>query len=110
MLGQRVRDRLDPQEDVDLGVGHRQFVVHGLAQGVGHHHVRALVQRQVGEPGVGLVGLRLVLVVAGDVDEREVPVDWVGFAIPDEFVVGCGIDYAQLYRNLRYIAKVVPLE
>ena len=42
--------------------------------------------------------------------EVEVPVDWVGFAIPDEFVVGCGIDYAQLYRNLRYIAKVVPLE
>ncbi|MFC3914859.1 hypoxanthine phosphoribosyltransferase [Pseudaeromonas sharmana] len=42
--------------------------------------------------------------------EVDVPVDWVGFAIPDEFVVGCGIDYAQLYRNLRYIAKVVPLE
>ena len=42
--------------------------------------------------------------------EVEVPVDWVGFAIPDEFVVGVGIDYAQRYRNLRYIAKVVPLE
>ena len=42
--------------------------------------------------------------------EVDVPVEWVGFAIPDEFVVGCGIDYAQKYRNLRFIAKVVPLE
>ena len=41
--------------------------------------------------------------------EVEVKVDWVGFSIPDEFVVGLGIDYAQKYRNLPYIAKVVPL-
>ncbi|AUI65434.1 MULTISPECIES: hypoxanthine phosphoribosyltransferase [Glaesserella] len=39
--------------------------------------------------------------------EIDVPVEWVGFAIPDEFVVGYGIDYAQRYRNLDYIAKVV---
>ncbi|WP_116475721.1 hypoxanthine phosphoribosyltransferase [Zobellella maritima] len=42
--------------------------------------------------------------------EAEVPVDWVGFTIPDEFVVGYGIDYAQRYRNLPYIGKVIPLE
>ncbi len=42
--------------------------------------------------------------------EVQVPVEWVGFAIPDEFVVGCGIDYAQLYRNLRFIGKVELLE
>ncbi|MGL4734665.1 MAG: hypoxanthine phosphoribosyltransferase [Enterovibrio sp.] len=40
--------------------------------------------------------------------EIDVPVDWVGFQIPDEFVVGLGIDYAQKYRNLPYIGKVVP--
>lgn len=39
--------------------------------------------------------------------EVEVPVDWVGFSIPDEFVVGYGIDYAQHYRNLDYIGHVV---
>lgn len=39
--------------------------------------------------------------------EVEVDVDWVGFSIPDEFVVGYGIDYAQKYRNLPYIAKVI---
>jgi hypoxanthine phosphoribosyltransferase len=37
-------------------------------------------------------------------------VDWVGFSIPDEFVVGYGIDYAQKYRNLPYIAKVIPTD
>ncbi|MHB9036761.1 MAG: hypoxanthine phosphoribosyltransferase [Armatimonadota bacterium] len=32
--------------------------------------------------------------------EIDVDLDFVGFAIPDVFVVGCGIDYAQRYRNL----------
>ena len=31
---------------------------------------------------------------------RETPVDYVGFEIPDEFVVGYGLDYAGAYRNL----------
>ncbi|MEZ8027325.1 hypoxanthine phosphoribosyltransferase [Enterovibrio norvegicus] len=42
--------------------------------------------------------------------EVDVPVDWYGFKIPDEFVVGVGIDYAQKYRHLPFIGKVVPLE
>ncbi|WP_041415834.1 hypoxanthine phosphoribosyltransferase [Shewanella halifaxensis] len=42
--------------------------------------------------------------------EVDVPVDFIGFTIPDEFIVGYGIDYAEQYRNLPYIAKVVPLE
>lgn len=37
---------------------------------------------------------------------REVKVDHVGFEIPDEFVVGYGLDYAQKYRNLPYIGIV----
>jgi hypoxanthine phosphoribosyltransferase len=39
------------------------------------------------------------------VSRREVPValDYVGFTIPDEFVVGYGLDFAGLYRNLPYI-------
>ena len=37
---------------------------------------------------------------------KDVKVDYVGFAIPDEFVVGYGLDYAQKYRNLPYIGVV----
>ena len=36
----------------------------------------------------------------------EVNVDYVGFNIPDEFVVGYGLDYAQKYRNLPFIGVV----
>jgi hypoxanthine phosphoribosyltransferase len=35
--------------------------------------------------------------------EIDVPVDWVGFEIPDEFVVGYGLDFAEVYRNLPFI-------
>jgi hypoxanthine phosphoribosyltransferase len=38
--------------------------------------------------------------------EVDVHADWTGFEIPDEFVVGYGIDYAQRNRNLPYIGKV----
>jgi hypoxanthine phosphoribosyltransferase len=36
----------------------------------------------------------------------EVDVKYVGFEIPDEFVVGYGLDYQQKYRNLPYIGVV----
>lgn len=38
--------------------------------------------------------------------EVEIKSRWTGFEIPDEFVVGYGIDYAQMNRNLSYIGKV----
>lgn len=36
----------------------------------------------------------------------DVPVEYTGFVIPDEFVVGYGLDYDQRYRNLPYIGVV----
>ena len=36
----------------------------------------------------------------------EVPIDYTGFEIPDEFVVGYGLDYAQKYRNLDYVGII----
>ena len=38
----------------------------------------------------------------------EVPVDYTGFDIPDEFVVGYGLDFAQHYRNFPFIAVLKP--
>ncbi len=42
--------------------------------------------------------------------EVEVKVDYTGFEIPDKFVVGYGLDYAQKYRNLPYLAEVEFVE
>jgi hypoxanthine phosphoribosyltransferase len=41
-------------------------------------------------------------------DRRVIPVDlsMTGFVIPDEFIVGYGLDYAQKYRNLPYIGVI----
>jgi hypoxanthine phosphoribosyltransferase len=38
--------------------------------------------------------------------KANVPVDYRGFSIPDEFVVGFGLDYAEQYRNLPYVAAL----
>ena len=42
--------------------------------------------------------------------ETDIKATWTGFEIPDEFVVGYGIDYAQRNRNLPYIGRVRFLE
>ncbi len=33
----------------------------------------------------------------------DIPVDYTGFTIPDQFVIGYGLDYGELYRNLRFV-------
>src|SRR6476646_10539190 len=38
----------------------------------------------------------------------EIDVKWVGFDIPNEFVVGYGLDYAEKYRNLREVGTLAP--
>ncbi len=38
----------------------------------------------------------------------DIPLDYVGFTIPDEFVVGYGLDYAEKYRNLRVVGTLAP--
>jgi hypoxanthine phosphoribosyltransferase len=38
----------------------------------------------------------------------QVPVEFRGFEIPDRFVVGCGLDFEQRYRNLGYVAVLNP--
>jgi hypoxanthine phosphoribosyltransferase len=40
--------------------------------------------------------------------EVEVPVKFVGFEIPNKFVIGYGLDFAERYRNLPYVAVLHP--
>lgn len=40
--------------------------------------------------------------------EIEVPVDFAGFEVPDEFVIGYGLDFAQQYRNIPFIGVLKP--
>jgi len=42
--------------------------------------------------------------------EREVPLDYVGFTVPDRFVVGYGLDYAERFRHLPYVAALSSSE
>jgi hypoxanthine phosphoribosyltransferase len=38
----------------------------------------------------------------------EIPVDYIGFEIPDQFVIGYGLDYGEIYRNLRFVGVLKP--
>ncbi len=82
---------------------------------------RVLVVEDIVDSGLTLQYLLDVLQRRNPIDVRvvallkkekaeaaEVQVDRVGFAIPDEFVVGYGLDYAGRYRNLPYVAVLDP--
>jgi hypoxanthine phosphoribosyltransferase len=51
-----------------------------------------------------------VVTLLSKMGKQRVPIDckYVGFDIPDEFVVGYGLDYAERYRNLPYIGVLKP--
>ncbi|WP_211367714.1 hypoxanthine phosphoribosyltransferase [Streptomyces sedi] len=43
-----------------------------------------------------------------DAAKVDIDVEWVGFDIPNEFVVGYGLDYAEKYRNLPFVGTLAP--
>jgi hypoxanthine phosphoribosyltransferase len=64
--------------------------------------VRILQERQP-------ASLRIVtLLDKPDRREVDINVDWIGFSIPNDFVVGYGLDYNEIYRNLPYIGVLKP--
>ncbi len=67
------------------------------------------VLRCVGEMGPRTVA-SAVLLHKLERQEVELMPDFVAFQIPDEFVVGYGLDYQDLYRNLPYLAVLEPSE
>ncbi len=51
-----------------------------------------------------------VVTLLSKTGKQRVPIDckYIGFSVPDEFVVGYGLDYAERYRNLPYIGVLKP--
>lgn len=71
----------------------------------GHTLVEVLAQLLTHEPA----SLRSAVLMQ-KIDRSEVPIrpDFVMFEIPDEFVVGYGLDYEDRFRNLPYVAALEP--
>ncbi|WP_375258141.1 hypoxanthine phosphoribosyltransferase [Citreimonas sp.] len=90
-------------KDLRSGIEGRDVLVVEDIVDTGHtlHHVTALLRSR--NPA------RLKTIALLDKPSRrevDFRADWTGFEIPDEFVVGYGIDYAQRNRNLPHIGKV----
>ena len=65
----------------------------------------AFLRKYFGQQNVASIR-SVVLLDKPDRRQVEAPVEYVGFTIPDEFVVGYGLDYDQRYRNLPYIGVI----
>jgi hypoxanthine phosphoribosyltransferase len=52
----------------------------------------------------------VTLLLKKSVSKVSFPIDYVGFEIPPEFVIGYGLDYAQKVRNLKSIYRLAPTE
>lgn len=94
-------------------------ITHDLRSQIADQHV--LIVEDIVDTGTTIDYLLRMLAVRGPKslrvaslldkpENREVPVevDYVGFTIPDAFVVGYGLDLGELYRNLPYVAVYEP--
>jgi hypoxanthine phosphoribosyltransferase len=109
--GNRHRGTLEPRPGLLINDGllpnlkGRDVLVIDDIFDTGHTLVEVLTQLLAQEPA----SIRSAVLMR-KVDRSEVPVtpDHVVFEIPDEFVVGYGLDYEDRYRNLPYVAALEP--
>ena len=93
--------RLDLQEDI---AGRDVLLVEDILD-TGNTLSKLVAELQARGPA----SLKLcVLLDKPDRRTKPIQADYVGFTIPDAFVVGCGLDYDQRYRNLPYIGILMP--
>lgn len=94
-------------------------IIMDLKQPIAGRHV--LVVEDIIDSGRTLDYMRCTLLARGPASLRicsllnkparrevDVAVEYVGFDIPDEFVVGYGLDFGELYRNLPFVAVLKP--
>ncbi|HVL39412.1 MAG TPA: hypoxanthine phosphoribosyltransferase [Fimbriimonadaceae bacterium] len=89
------------RKDLDINIeGRDVLVVEDIIDtGITLGHLRELLSTRKPK------SLRVAsLLSKPDARLRQTPVEYVGFEIPNRFVVGYGLDYAERYRNLPYIA------
>ncbi|GAC1653458.1 MAG: hypoxanthine phosphoribosyltransferase [Herpetosiphon sp.] len=89
--------------DADIGQRHVLIIEDIIDSGLTLAYLRSLLARR--NPAT----LRICTLLNKPTRrEADVPVEYVGFDIPNEFVVGYGLDYAERYRNLPYIGVLKP--
>jgi hypoxanthine phosphoribosyltransferase len=94
-------------------------IIMDLKQDIGGRHV--LIVEDIIDSGHTLSYMRRILQARGPASLRicalldkssrrevDVPVDYIGFDIPNEFVVGYGLDFDENYRNFPFIAVLKP--
>ena len=96
--GQIIKDIAQPIDGRDLLI-----VEDILDSGVTLHYLMQILAAR------GANSIRLCTLLSKPERRKiNVDVDYLGFEIPDEFVVGYGLDYAEKYRNLPYIGVLKP--
>ena len=107
----RYRTRDEPREDLVISAAllpnlkdRDVFVIDDIFD-TGHTLVKVVAQLLTHEPA----SIRSAVLMR-KIDRSEVPIqpDYVMFEIPDEFVVGYGLDYEDRFRNLPYVAALEP--
>lgn len=92
-------------KDLEGPIDHKHILIVEdiIDSGLTLHYLVDLLQRR------NPLSLRICSLLNKDRERiKEVNVDYIGFTIPDKFVVGYGLDYAQRYRNLPYVGVLKP--
>lgn len=90
--------------DLDLRGKHVLIVEDIIDTGLTLEHVIKYFKE-----GKGVKSLRTCTLLSKPERRKvDVQIDYIGFDVPDKFVIGYGLDYDQKYRNLPYIAVVIP--
>lgn len=103
--GTRSTGTLKILKDLDVPIEGREVLIVEdiLDSGLTLSHIKKMLEER------GPAGVRIVTLLDKPARRRaDINADFTGFVIPDEFVVGYGLDYDERYRNLPYIGILKP--